>query len=285
MLIAEGDMVEANAMPNVKNTCFMEDRRKTMMKWIATTGLAGVALLFSFSAHGQGMPPGVLVQTINCSLNEGTSMAEAVQWARSVPRDETAPNLIFFRQAVYTGNFRTENDFRIASYYPSYAEMVSRVTASIARSSENRVRPGTRQSDLFTCDPSTSRLALNRTVNPGSNDGFSGDGTLMTTRFCRLNEGATPADAYAFAQGVASNYRAGGDNSLMQVYTRALGPVGNTVAGRGVVIASVPATPAAFAARMDLAREGLNALEGLTLPMACDYPAMWFTHSVHRAGN
>lgn len=42
--------------------------------------------------------------------------------------------------------------------------------------------------------------------------------------------------AYEFAQGVAANYSAGGINDLMQLYTRGLGPVGDTVAGRGFVI-------------------------------------------------
>ena len=53
--------------------------------------------LFAASVQGQETPPGPLVSLINCSLNEGTSMAEAVQWARSAPRDATAPNAIFFR--------------------------------------------------------------------------------------------------------------------------------------------------------------------------------------------
>ena len=254
------------------------------MKTICTiVGSIAVALLLSFSAYGQEMPAGALVRTISCSLNEGTSMADAVEWARGVPRDESSPNFIFFRQAIFNGNFRASNDFTIASYYPSYTEMVRRVGANNARP-DNRVRPGTRASDLFTCDGSTMAVALNRFVNPDNNDGFTGDATLMTTRFCRLNDGATAADAYAFAQGVARNFRAAGDSSLMQMYTRALGPVGNT-APRGLVLAAVPATAAGLAARMDLAREGLNVLEGLTLPMSCDYPAMWRTNEMQRVGD
>ena len=248
-----------------------------------STGLAVMTLLCSISAYGQVLPAGALVRTIDCSLHEGTTMGEVVQWGRASEWDDTAPNAVFFRQAVLNGSYRDNSDFTIASYYPSYAEWVSRVGAANARP-DSRVRSSIRGRDLFSCDGSTARLTLNRTVNPG-NDGFPGDGTLMTTRFCRLNDGSTAADAYTFAQGVARNYESGGDNSLMQMYTLELGPVGDTVAGRGVVIATVPATPAAFAARRDLVREGLNPLEGLTLPMSCDYPAMWFTHSVHRAGN
>jgi hypothetical protein len=240
--------------------------------------------LFAASVQGQERPPGALISLINCSLNDGTSMADAVQWARAAPRDETAPNAIFFRQAFYAGSYRASSDFTMAAYFPSYGEMVGRTGARLALP-DNRVRPNTRATDLFTCDPSTFRLNQSRTVNPG-NDGFSGDATLMTTRFCELNENSTVDDAYAFVQGVARNYQAGGDNSLMQLYTRELGPVGETVIGgrSGLAIATVPATPAAFASRMDLRREGLNALEGLTLPMTCDYPAMWVTYAVHRTG-
>lgn len=254
-----------------------------MKKTLTLVSSTALVFLFSFSAYGQDMPAGNLLRLVNCSLNDGTRMAEAVQWARSAPRDETAANLIFFRQAIYTGSFRDSSDFTIASYYPSYAELVSRVGARGARP-RTRVRPVTRASDLFTCDPSTARLNRSRFVNPG-NDGFSGEGTLMTTRLCRLNDGAAVADAYAFAQGVARNFEAAGDNSLMQLVTRELGPVGERVAGRGVQIATVPATPESFAARNDLVGEGLNPLEGLTLPMSCDYPASWFTHAVYRAGN
>jgi len=130
------------------------------------------------------------------------------------------------------------------------------------------------------------RLTHSPPVNPGNNDGFTGDGTLMTTRFCRLNDDKTMADAYAFAQGVASNFANAGDNSLYQMYTLELGPIGDTVAGRGMVVATVPATPEAFAERMDLRRDGLDPLEGLRpLPVSCDAPSMWFTHAIHRGGN
>ena len=160
--------------------------------------------------------------------------------------------------------------------------MTKRIGANQAMPA-NRIRSGVRAQDLYTCDGATQRTSIVRVVNPG-NDGFSGDQTLMTMRFCRLNEGATLDDAYAFAQGVAANYQSHGDNSLSQIYTRSLGPVGNTTAGRALVFASVPATWASFGAKMDIGTAN-NVLEGLTLPVSCDYPAMWITNAVHRATN
>ena len=238
-----------------------------------------VTLFFTVAAHGQEVPPGALVQIIDCSLQDGVTMADAVAQARSYSWDETSPNLVFFRQSVYGGSYRENYDFRIASYFPSYSEMISRFSAEKARQRQ------TRSAGFFTCDPVTRRLIQAHPVNP-ENDGFAGDGTLMTTRFCRLNDGKTIADAHTFAQGVASNFANAGDTSLAQMYTLEQGPIGDTVYGRGVVFATVPATPAAFGEREDLRRDGFDPLEGLRpLPVSCDAPAMWFTSAIHRGGN
>jgi hypothetical protein len=244
-----------------------------------------VTLFFTVAAHGQEIPSGPLVRITNCSLNEGVTMAEAVAFARSQTWDETSPGAVFFRQSVYGGSYRENYDFTIASYFPSYGEMIRRFNAANARPN-TRMRTFRRGSDLFTCDQSTRRLTQSHPVNQGNNDGFTGDGTLMTTRFCRVNDGKTIADAYAFAQGVASNFANAGDNSLYSMYRLEAGPIGDTLTGRGLVLATVPATQEAFAERMDLRRDGFDPLEGLRpLPVSCDAPAMWFTHAIHRGGN
>ena len=74
-----------------------------------------VIFCFTVAAHGQEMPSGSLNRLVNCSLNDGVSMAEAVEWARAQPRDDTSPNAIFFRQAVMTGSSRENSDFTSAS--------------------------------------------------------------------------------------------------------------------------------------------------------------------------
>ena len=88
-----------------------------------------VTLFFTVTAHGQEVPPGALVQIINRSLHDGVTMAEAVELARSQTWDETSPGAVFFRQSVYGGSYRENYDFRIASYFPSYSEMISRYSS------------------------------------------------------------------------------------------------------------------------------------------------------------
>ena len=243
-----------------------------------------VAFFFTVTAHGQEIPAGALVRIIDCSLQDGVTMADAVEQARSYSWDETSPNAVFFRQSVYGGSYRENYDFRIASYFPSYSEMISRYSAEKARQRR------TKSAGFYTCDPATRRLTQAHPVNPGNNDGFTGDATLMATRFCRLNDGKTIADAYAFAQGVASNFANAGDNSLYQMYTLEQGATGELIgeggSGRGLVLATVPATPEAFGERMDLSRDGFQPVENLRpLPVSCDAPSMWFTSAIHRGGN
>jgi len=256
-----------------------------LKKVIVLVAPAIVTSFFTVTAQAQDIPTGPLVRISNCSLNEGVTMAEAVAFARSRTWDETSPGAVFFRQSIYGGSYRENYDFTIASYFPSYSEMIGRVNAASNRPN-TRMRTFRRMSDFFTCDPTTRRMTHSHPVNQGNNDGFTGESTLMTTRFCRINDGQTMADAFAFAQGVARNYANAGDNSLYSMYTLELGPIGDTVAGRGLVLATVPATAEAFGERMDLRRDGLDALEGLRpLPVSCDAPSMWRTYAIHRGGN
>ena len=100
-------------------------------KIIVLIAPAIVALFFTVTTHGQEIPAGALVRIIDCSLQDGVTMADAVAQARSYSWDETSPNLVFFRQSVYGGSYRENYDFTIASYFPSYGEMIRRFNAAM----------------------------------------------------------------------------------------------------------------------------------------------------------
>ena len=106
----------------------------------------------------------------------------------------------------------------------------------------------------------------------------------MTTRFCRLNDGATIADAWEFINGIAAAFEEAGDNSIMQMTTRSLGPVSGRIGNNNaVIISTVPATAMKWAERRDMPRNGLRPGAGLDQVMSCNFPAMWITHSIFRA--
>jgi len=253
------------------------------MKKLSVVLSLGFALVWGNTVLAQNMPAGVLVSTVDCKLNAGITMPQAVAWARNQPRNGPQPGLEFYRFAQVNAGFLENYDFRIAQYFQGFDHMVQ-VVSSTAGMPANRVQPAVRATDLYTCDPATRSVATNRTVNT-DNDGFTGQVTLMHTRFCVLEEGETLADAWNFVRAVNANYREAGNNSLMQLYNREIGPVGNMqIAGRGVVIAAVPATVQDWGQRMDMGRDGFRALEGVTSPFAaCNYPAVWLTHATYRS--
>lgn len=243
------------------------------MKKVSIVFSLSFAALFSMNASAQDMPVGALVSTINCKLNHGVTIAQAVDWARSRDRSGAQPGAEFYREAVVNGNFLENYDFRIATYFGSFNQIVA--------AAQNNAPP---PNHLYTCNQASQSVATNRTVSQ-ENDGFTGDTTVMHTRFCLLSEGETLEDAWDFVTAVNENFNDAGDSSLMQMYSREVGPVPNMDnVGRGVVIASVPATPQSWADRMDLSRNGFQALRGVSSPFdSCNYPAVWLTHATHRS--
>lgn len=238
------------------------------------------ALIFSVflfsNAQAQDVPTGALVNGISCKLNHGVTIQEAVAWARAQDRSGPQPGAEFYRQAVVNGNFLDEYDFRIVTYYQSFSHIVEVALAN----------PPAGPNHLFTCDNSTQSTVANRQVNENS-DAFTGDATVMHTRFCILEEGETLEDAWDFVVAVNENFTDAGDNAIMQLSNRVVGPIPGANmdnVGRGVVITAVPSTPQGWAERMDMSRNGFQPLRGVSTPFeSCNYPAVWVTHAVWRA--
>jgi hypothetical protein len=262
--------------------CIKINIKDKQMRKISVLGSITFSMLVSCAATGQEMPVGALVDTVDCTLNDGVTMAQAVEWARNLPREGMQPNVEFYRENILgSSNYKADYDFQIGSYFDSYSQLVATVASNLALPA-NRTRPGQRATDLYTCDTGTQRIVENRAVPNGGT--FTGPVTLMSTFLCRINDDSTPADVWEFLVGVNDNYRAEGETSIVQLHTRAVGPVQNRGNGDFVGIAVVPSTPEAWGARMDMPRDGFSPFEGVELPMICNYPSLWLTHAVHRSG-
>jgi len=237
-----------------------------------------LGIIFSLPTLAQDVPPGVVVRTLNCALNPGVSMAEVVAWGRSLPRNENSPNQVFFRQALHhNSNYTADYDFQIAWYHGSWVNYISNMEGS--RMNPLVQRQQTRPQDLMTCNTSDA-VSIYRQIPDG--DAFTGNETLMMTRFCRLEEGKSLADAYAYTAGIAGSFRRAGNNALMQTVSRAIGPVQNRT-GNAVAIMEVAATPENMAQRLELVRTGLRPGQGLESPFStCNFPAMWRTYAIWR---
>lgn len=247
-----------------------------MKKVLALTATL-LGLTFSVSSFSQEIAPGAVVRTMNCSLADGASMQEAVEWGRSLQRGENAADSVYYREAVHhSSNFRESYDFQIAWYYNSFTDYFTKMEASRG---SNNVRSS---AGLMTCNPGSEGVAVSRTVP--DTDAYDADQGYMLTRFCRLNEDSTADDAFSYVSGVAGNYRSAGSNSLIWVNTRSIGPVTNLTANGAVLIGEVASSPEELGARMDLGREGANIFANLgDNPFEqCNFPSLWRTHAVHQ---
>jgi hypothetical protein len=239
-------------------------------------------LIITTAVQAQDMPPGAIVSYIDCNFRAGVDMEETVRWGRNASRNDWAANQIFYRQPLVKPN-GYEHDFRIARYYSSWSEYIERseeiYTASLD-SAPARQRPSVTRTDIMDCDPATRRIIRVRNVPGGAPPS---DETLMTTRFCRLNEGRTLQDAWQRINHIASNWQSQGDDTLMQLTHRAIGPGNNdTVQGRQYVMTEVGETASSIAARWDMGREGFDARQGSEPVSECNYRALWRTYRIYQ---
>ena len=84
---------------------------------------------------------------------------------------------------------------------------------------------------------------------------------------------------------MAANFRAGGNNALMQVSSRVFGPIQGITRGRAVLVTSVAESTDSMSSRLDLTREGLNVASGLDAVMSCGFSDMWRTYAIYRPNN
>jgi hypothetical protein len=258
--------------------------RRLLMQQFKSISLAlfAVSLLVSTNqSYGQNMNGGMVVSTYDCRLAEGRTMEEAISWARQEKRGEWAPNNIFYRQPLVPP-YQYEYDFTIVRYYSSWSDYVSKsemVYKMSLDSAAPRERSNIERSKFMNCDPKSRKILRVRGVPGGDTPS---DETLMTARFCRLDEGKTMADAWNRVNHIAENWRSQGDNTAMQLVHRAMGP-GNsntTTQGRQYVINEIGETPESTASRWDKGWEGFDARTGSEPVSQCNYPTLWRTHRV-----
>lgn len=229
----------------------------------------------SVAAQAQEMqiPAGAIVRTSNCTITDDRlTFDDVLERARQLNFGENAPNLIFFRRPIYVSN-QYAADFQVAGYYSSYSEMFDR-----------RVALGTNSGGQLPviCDEAQVR----RMVPVNNGDGLD-DTSIMTTRFCSLNEGNSLRGVINRMQDVTENYeRDAGNTTLVQIYTQGLG--GDVDPPWDFMMAEVGTNRQELAERLDLAREGYRGGRGNGWSLggfSCTRRALWSTNRVYSANN
>ena len=230
----------------------------------------------SLATHAQDLqiPAGAVVRQANCVITDDRlTFQDILDRARQLQFSENAPDAMFFRLPVYASPDYDQNyDFMIAQYYPSYSEMAAR-----------RIPQGNSAYGRLAISCDTASVVRNIQVSAG--DGLE-DFSLMTTRFCTLNPGATARAAFSRAREAMLNIeRDSGNDTMMQMWLPGLGGQMNT--DFDFVAAHIGSNPQELMERLDLFRDGYRAAAGNNREAthSCARPSLWATYRVFQAAN
>ena len=230
----------------------------------------------SLATHAQDLqiPAGAVVRQANCVITDDRlTFQDILDRARQLQFSENAPDAMFFRRPVYASPDYDQNyDFMIAQYYPSYSEMAAR-----------RIPQGNSAYGRLAISCDTASVVRNIQVSAG--DGLE-DFSLMTTRFCTLNPGATARAAFSRAREAMLNIeRDSGNDTMMQMWLPGLGGQMNT--DFDFVAAHIGSNPQELMERLDLFRDGYRAGAGNNREAthSCARPSLWATYRVFQAAN
>jgi hypothetical protein len=250
-------------------------KKLIVLFFVVTFGLGSVVT----QAQDVDVPAGAVVRMTNCTISNGTGLNEfsfndVVERARALDFNENAPNMIWFRQPIYTTpEYQEKYDFQIAMYYPSYTEMISR-----------RVADGNNPYGRLPISCGTPMVVRNiniTRINPSPLE----DQTAMLTRRCSLSEGSSVRDSYNILRANVEAIAAEGNNTLAQMWLPGLG--GRMNRDFDFVLAQVGSTVQELTERMDMTRTGsippsYNAAPG-TRAFSCDRRGMWATNRIYQA--
>ena len=205
-----------------------------------------------------------------CMLNQGHTLAEALEVARAGNFDgENSPNLIFYRWPI-AGNNVPANGFIRTVYWDNLAHW--------ARSSG---ATGGAPDDAVSCDNANRTFFVNRNVGQGRPyDGGRAEQSLSAAVSCNIKQGRTIAEVYEGLVGLNAPFQAQGDTTLMQVSHRFLGPRDNAGLGAAVIIRFIGESAESLAARLDNTPKNTGTPPDAPVENCSDL-SLWNSHVVH----
>ena len=215
------------------------------------------------------------VRSLACTINQGYTMADVVETARSFEwSEEVSPGFVAFRSKVAVSrpaNSTLEFDFIADFVYPSYADMVDKRGTFLRRQAES---DGRRTLDgVATC----SDNVLMRSARVAAELPSTGPLTAVATTSCELN-GATVADAVAAATGFGENLGSG-SVVLSSAFGGQQRPIGSTVQML-FIFQDFPG----FGAAWDRLEQNLPARDPQN-PISCSVPSLWASYGIHSQDN
>ncbi len=214
-----------------------------------------------------------VVRSRLCSVNEGYSMADVVEFARGGDWSAgSPPSGVFFREArAIPGEFQRDWDFVWSNFYRDWDHQYESISAL-------RSRPGGRSGspvlfDMISCD---SRVTIANVNHANQSEIFSDtESTIMGAQFCDLN-GASLQDAITMA--TATGERLG---AYSAVDMGLFGGQGGYEAFSRVYVRYVFADGQAFANSLDSLRD--SPPSGNPSGISCATGGLWVSHRIYQS--
>ena len=213
----------------------------------------------------------------NCSINEGHTLAEVLEVARSASYEgEDAPNLVFYRQPIAVPN-APANALLRSIYWTDMAHWARGVGRL-----GNPSGAAAHLNELLTCNNTNRTFLQNRNVGQG--DAYAGgenNQTLMASLSCEIKQGRNIAEVYTGLMEINAPFAAQGDTTLMQLSHLLLGPREGSGLGAAIFVRFVGEDAAGLAARLDAGGPRATGTPDDAPVENCSDLTLWSSHVIH----
>ena len=193
--------------------------------FLKLTSICFALLLLPISIMAQELPSSSLYVVTSCYVNEGSSFLDAVEEARAtIPNDDNAANMMFFRQPIAGTNFEKNQFFRVVSWN------------NLQHWAQPRSLPATQE---YSCDNHNRTFHTTRVVGTNGNTAYTDkDVAFVSARQCMVKDGVSLSEVYDWVDTRISRGQASrqNDNTMVQMSHKILGASPNVASGRMITI-------------------------------------------------
>ena len=158
------------------------------------------------SSMAQG---GNLNEVMQCTLKPGFTVDEVVRVGRAIPRTDSGPNLVFYREPIVAASSRA-GSINVVRYWDNFEHMI------MGLESQTQSGPSRHFFAMVDCE-GTRQIGRNWTVTEAGDaspyEGGEIDESYVAIRQCQLNPGETMEDVRERLAEIDEENRAGNDRS------------------------------------------------------------------------
>ncbi|GIT21080.1 MAG: hypothetical protein CM1200mP40_07620 [Gammaproteobacteria bacterium] len=152
---------------------------------------------------------GNLNEVMQCTLKPGFTVDEVVRVGRAIPRTDSGPNLVFYREPIVAASSRA-GSINVVRYWDNFEHMI------MGLESQTQTGPSRHFFAMVDCD-GTRQVGLNRTANEAGDaspyEGGEINESYVAIRQCQLNPGETMEDVQQALVEFDEENRASNDRS------------------------------------------------------------------------